>query len=366
MQAMFESGRSQRCGRCANCLSTTHLPCLPLAAIKEWDEQLGGVSAQVVRALAATIRERGPLKLKCGTCKPCRHRSGGRRCAVITALLNDSLPLRLRWAVPGAVVPAGWAQPAAASDIDSQQSGDSTGDDGSGEDDEDEDEPERWLEWVPYVNHTAPGAKAAVPRAIPRPLQSAAAAAAAAAAGAPAAALTAWLCCARSAPPGGDANAQPEECGHSNTSTTLTCQACGAPRWDGPVGQLRARVVAVLQSGGLGAAAPQAGAGTGLAQPIAARILWECGTEASLVQGVDGGGEAALVEAVAGELPAALCFMQQRAEQSEGQELDAATRAACITASRTQLGKVRRYLQLLSLVDCLFQWLGFPDYTSMK
>ena len=41
-------------------------------------------------------------------------------------------------------------------------------------------------------------------------------------------------------------------CGYVNRFTPLECAACGAARWDGPGGQLRARLAAVLQTADLG------------------------------------------------------------------------------------------------------------------
>lgn len=71
-----------------------------------------------------------------------------------------------------------------------------------------------------------------------------------------------------------------EECGNFNVNNPFTCDVCGAARWDGPLGQLRARVAAALQTGGLASATP---GGDGeldisvLAVQVAAKIAAEGG-----------------------------------------------------------------------------------------
>ena len=81
-----------------------------------------------------------------------------------------------------------------------------------------------------------------------------------------------------------------EECGHSNLGSLPCCAACGTARWDGPLGQLRARIAAALQTGLLTSTGPFHSAAVGttvndgggdvddvLVSTLAARIAAETG-----------------------------------------------------------------------------------------
>jgi hypothetical protein len=64
------------------------------------------------------------------------------------------------------------------------------------------------------------------------------------------------------------AAARRRPCGYVNRFTGLECAACGAPRWSGPGGQLRARLAAVLQTAEPGTTSTrQARPGRGLGDP---------------------------------------------------------------------------------------------------
>ncbi len=70
------------------------------------------------------------------------------------------------------------------------------------------------------------------------------------------------------------AAARRRPCGYVNRYTGLECAACGAPRWSGPGGQLRARLAAVLQTADAGTTSTRQ-ARPGRPAPVAAaRVLW--------------------------------------------------------------------------------------------
>lgn len=333
---------------------------MALAIVGAWDEQLGGVSAAQVRELLHKLQSAPDRGLKCGSCKSCRaiYR---KRCATVAAILTSALPDRLKWALPSVSrsLPGPSAPAAnAPSQPERQQQGSADGaaedallsepEPGSNSDESDAEEDARWLPWAQLSGPPPQAGQSGQQRGGPKRDRNGAQRVAQGL-GVDVQELTDWTCWAWLPHSG---SAEPDQCGHYNSTALYCCERCRTPRWHGPVGQMRARVAAALQTGALAAGGELDSDEAG--QFVAARLQWESAQlpndHAADEDGRAHAEPAQLQQQVTQEQRAVVELMQRNASPHRGTAqgvqlpLPPHLRAACKTAHRSSLGKVSVFL----------------------
>jgi hypothetical protein len=296
------------CGMCTVCrkapqTGTRRPDCLTSKAVRAWHDELGSVSPAAAVKAAKEIFDRSAKlhqargksfeahSATCGSCLTCQagrvvsHRATGtimikKVCRTVKAMLCDSLPPRLRFAV-SLVTPYGRLVNATTRLLDGDpQDGyqrvhdvaegrngreEHRFEDEDGPSDSDNDskhqreldeyeledeachEDERWHAWGAYLlqtghkNHASTEGYNAL-----QPEQDAETLAVSRRGGSKRARGTvgdSWVCTAKVD------SAVSEPCGHVNGPECVRCTACKVPRWDGPNGELVTRIKAALQSG---------------------------------------------------------------------------------------------------------------------
>lgn len=95
IQEMVRSGKFARCHQCQGCILGKGRPCLSLAAIRRWDENLGGVSPACAQDIVDRMM-RGERGVRCGVCRTCRQpRINKTACLTANAAARGELPSRL-------------------------------------------------------------------------------------------------------------------------------------------------------------------------------------------------------------------------------------------------------------------------------
>lgn len=235
--------RYRRCGACKNCMKSGHtqIRCLTVAAVKEWDNQLGGVDGALVMQLCSKLSEdtwghgmRKGIGIRCGVCRLCRWRGKRDGCLTLKCIKTGTLPERLKPAAVEAskrkrafggidpyagAKPSGieilkqfrhvWAQKRPRHDVES----------------EDDEEDARWgvpnMErdvrdkvWKQFKDASRGGMNRRKFR---------------------------WVCHFRE-------NAKDDYCGASNPALSTICQKCKRRRWKGYDGELQVRVSNMIET----------------------------------------------------------------------------------------------------------------------
>lgn len=370
---VLNAPRKMRCGACQGCTQSIRGrpgKCLTRTALKMWEEQLGAVSLATVREFAEKLAIGGRRTgTRCGKCKNCR-RKNGRLCAVVACIVNGTLPQRFQAAAPEPLACGAW-QPDDGQQVEGWSVGQfQDGEPAAGDDDDwpsasDSDDDIHWAGWASYMDDRASSAPPAAGQGAasgPSHLKNAAAR------------PPDWVCRAWMPPQestaGMEGPAGTEECGCTISGDATRCQLCGMPRWSGPGGQLRARVVAALQTGALRAA------GWGeveLAGTIAARIAHEIGTDPQMLLRLGAGDPGDLVGDVAKELQAAKAELLQARNERDGsgsqngcvRESTEQERAYGRAARKTCLGKAIVSLEgaVAELID---EQAALREYVGIK
>lgn len=365
-QAAVDGGR---CGVCAACRAPPRSgrasrACDSLKAARQWKEALGGVTYAAVREIASKIelpradviyKGRVGYGLRCGLCPTCTGQTT-KACDIPAAIAAGTLPPRL------AAAAATRGNRISLQDYIRQMPANARAELGSattapaGLNSDDEEDGLRWAAWAEFLTPPpAAGQQGRAQRLEQQQQQRVRGGAAEDAARGPGAApegATEWVCRAqvRSAERPTPQRLTRrrsldavEACGHVNSKGALSCAACGAPRWDGPLGQLRARVAAALQGGLMAGIAglPAAEQDATLAAAVAARMAAEAGTATDALpdfQGSEGSGPAGALQAIHAEVQAVRRAMAAAdAPAREAGRRSGSALAASVAARATQL-----------------------------
>lgn len=303
IEAMIASGQYRRCGMCAACTASHVRACQALDAVATWDENLGGVTGEMVRNIASALAASTGKGLRCGACKSCRHRwQSLPACETVKAITCGKLPLRFQLLLENTAVESSLVRQqqvaAALAAKYKNASNDKTNPVRSTQlttlesdtfelDALESEEDERWISWAPYVasgpNEGCRTRSLAAARKQGKLASRGDGKGGSSHDGVINEEITDWVCRARL--PTGPDGLLIETCGHANSANHKVCGACGTVRWDGPCGQLRARIIAALSTGGY--IALQTRPLEEVAGMIATKMALESGTLPGLLPGMD-------------------------------------------------------------------------------
>lgn len=225
LQGMVRSGKYERCHQCQGCILGKGRPCLSLAAIRRWDEGLGGVSPANAQDVTDRVM-RGERGVRCGMCRTCRQpRSNKLACVTALAAARGELPPRLAKWISNDALSAQQAllhnllKEYGDGDADSNGDGDSDGD-GDGDDDN--------ISCSEEDSEEGGGVRQCAPDKYNEKFQNG----------------EQWVC--RSLIESNNSGSRFRSCGHLNTGAETVCSLCKCLRWEL---ELESRVVAALNAG---------------------------------------------------------------------------------------------------------------------